>query len=219
MAIRGGGRDCHGHSLAEKVRYLMVIDFLVQFRWLWIAGRPGGGKTSLSIYLADLLIKGNYANKIAINTPLIGYEPMLVVESPRDVVGFENCVIILDEAWLYIGQGASRKDVNPWLGFIRKGNNYLIAPSVLPLTKDFNVFRVSRRFNWMQLGAPVWQYQWNLDSPTDKDKGRWFWWNPAQVFGLYDHKAKPDECYYIYDFSVTGAQDVRNNQQHERQPA
>lgn len=177
----------------------MVIDFLVQFRWLWLSGRPGGGKTSLGIYLANLLVKLGYAQRIAINTPLLGLEPSAIVQTPAEVHTYEHCAIILDEAWLYIGKGAQRKEINEWLGYIRKGNNYLIAPSVLPLCNDFKVFQVQRQFNGLQLGLPFWRYIWKLDTGVEKDKGAWVWWNPAQVFGSYDHRAKPEQQYYIYE--------------------
>lgn len=196
----------------------MVLDFLVKFRWLWLAGQPGAGKTSLGIYLADRLISSGRARYVAINTPLIGFEPIAVVDRAADVTGRQHTVIILDEAWLYIGKGAQRKDINPWLAFIRKGNNYLIAPSVLPLSNDFRTFRCQRDFNGMAVGLPLWLYKWQLDTGIDKDRGWWIWWRPQQVFGLYDHEAMPSEEYYIYDFMPDDEDmsDEGNQDEHER---
>ena len=178
----------------------MLPYFLTIFRTLWLRGRPGGGKTSLSIKLAMELVNGGYAHNVAANTPLnIGIKPE-IVEDMEAVRAVKDTVIILDEAWQELGVGVRPKAVTDWMATIRHRNQYLVMPSVQELTRQAGTFSARRLWNGYLVGIPLWLYRWDIAGKgRDKgDTGKWLWWNPKSVFGFYDHRRSPDGKYYIY---------------------
>lgn len=181
-----------------------VIRYLTLFRTCWISGRYGGGKTALAIWLSLELVKQGYADKIVTNTELTFASPVDTVRSDQ-VHEIENCAVILDEAWLLLPQGASNKHTQEWLAYLRKNNQHILLPSVLPLAKQVSSFMVERWFNGLQLGVPFWGYTYQLRSASigkRRDEVASFWWfRPSKVFSLYDHKARPGDKYYVYSFT------------------
>lgn len=184
-----------------------MLNYVHLYRMLWLAGRFGGGKTSLAIAVAQWLISKSYARYIASNIPLFfGREVerrslselrKLASDGKPEV---RDTVILLDEAWQQLG---ARKGHNAeaWLAFTRKANNYLLMPSVLPLAKEVQQLKCSRVLNGMVFGIPLWRYWWKLGEGKgeDGDKGHFNWWRPSAVFDLYDHTCVPIEEYIIYD--------------------
>lgn len=183
-----------------------MLNYCWLYRMIWICGRFGGGKTSLGVQIARWLTSKGYARYVASNIQL-NVGTVVRVVSPADLRRydckgpvFRDMVILFDEAWQNLGKGASRKEIISWLAFMRKGNNFLIMPSVLPLVQEVNVLKVERFFNGMALGVPVWLYRWNLgDHRKGGDRGWYMFSNPSQVFGFYDTTAIPSEDFTIYD--------------------
>lgn len=183
-----------------------MLNYTWLYRMVWISGRFGGGKTALGVAIAQWLCGRNYARYVASNIELgFGREVARVsaAELRRyDCTGpiLRDMVILMDESWMYLGKGSSRKQVVDWLAFMRKGNNFLVMPSVLPLVSDVATLRVERIFNGLVVGLPVWLYKWSLgDYRKGGDKGFHWFSNPARVFGLYDTAAIPSEEYTIYE--------------------
>jgi hypothetical protein len=180
-----------------------VIRYLTLFRTCWISGRYGGGKTALSIWLALQLVERGYANKIVTNTELTFAVPVDTLRAGQ-VHDIEDCAVILDEAWLLLPRGASNKQAQEWLAYLRKNNQHVILPSVLPLAQQVSNFIVERWFNGLALGVPLWGYSYQLRSAgigkKQTEVGSLYWWRPSQVFELYDHKARPGDKYYVYEF-------------------
>lgn len=187
-----------------------MLNYAWLYRMISFVGRFGGGKTSLAIAVAQWLCGKNYARYVASNIPLnFGTHIKTVdvdelrridysLEKPAPV--HRDTAILMDESWMYLGKGASRKDVSDWLAFMRKGNNFLLMPSVLPLVSDVTTLKVERYFNGMVLGMPAWLYRWTLGNPKQGgDKGHYIWWNPQRVFDLYDSSGIPGEDFLIYD--------------------
>lgn len=185
-----------------------MFDYVRLYRMLWLSGRFGGGKTSLAIALAQALCAKGYARFIASNIPLFfGREIRRVdIKGLRavDAAGLpvvRDTVIILDEAWQHLGERKGHA-ADDWLAYMRKANNFLLMPSVLPLAKVVQQLTCARFFNGMVFGIPLWLYWWRLGKTgkgVDGDKGRFWWWHPAKVFALYDHSGVPLEEYIIYD--------------------
>jgi len=187
----------------------MLMDYVRLFRTVWLAGRPGGGKTSLSIAMSLQLVAGGYADKICSNTPLrIG-----TLEGEIDAKGAQglhDVVIILDEAWQHLGKGARLAERDAWFAYRRHHNQYLILPSVLDLCPMASNFIVERTMNWSPFGIPLWVYGYSLQSSKLKGKkgrrvgqadvGKYYWWHPSRVFPYYDNKYNPGEVYYVYSF-------------------
>lgn len=183
-----------------------MLNYSWLYRMVWLSGRFGGGKTSLAVAVAVWLCQRNYARYIASNIKLaLGREVARVSASELRRVSCEgpvyrDTVILMDEAWTVLGKGVGRKTVVDWLAYMRKGNNFLIMPSVLPLVNEVTVLRAERVFNGLQLGVPVWLYRWHLgDYKRGGDRGWYVFHNPSSVFGLYDTLGIPSEEFTIYD--------------------
>lgn len=183
-----------------------MLNYTHLFRMVWIRGRFGGGKTALAVAVCLWLVQKSYARYIASNIALtVGREVAVVsAEELRRVscAGpvFRDTVILMDESWQALGKGTSRNQIQSWLSFMRKGNNFLIMPSVLPLVSDVTTLQVERFFNGLVLGVPAWLYKWHLgDYRKGGDRGLHLFMNPKRVFGLYDTAAIPSEEYTIYD--------------------
>lgn len=193
-----------------------MLNYTWLYRMVWIAGRFGGGKTALAVYICMWLCEKGYARYIASNVKL-GFGTVVRTVSASDLryhdcngFAFRDTVILMDESWQVLGKGASRKQVIEWLAFMRKANNFLIMPSVLPLVAEVNVLKVERIFNGLALGIPVWLYRWNLgDYRRGGDRGHYLLRNPSQVFGLYDTAQIPSEDFTIYDTWRQEAEDNR----------
>lgn len=183
-----------------------MLNYTWLYRMVWICGRFGGGKTSLGIAIALWLCRRSYARYIASNIELtVGKQVACVSANELRRVSCEgpvyrDTVILMDEAWIQLGKGSGRKQVVDWLAYIRKGNNFLVMPSVMPLVAEVGILRVERIFNGMTVGIPGWLYRWNLgDKRKGGDTGVYWFNDPKSVFGLYDTIKIPSEDYRIYD--------------------
>ena len=177
------------------------MHLLTYYRMLHLAGRFGGGKTSLGLWLALQLVHDSRARYIASNIPLsfdaIGQYQFL------QLADFRDTVIFLDEAHQKLAAGMY-ENARHFLAFLRHRNQFLIMPSVFKLTGQASIFRCERSFNGTALGLPVWYYNWWLDTGLGKGtQGRYAFWFPGRVFPFYDHTHDPDENednFYLYDF-------------------
>lgn len=210
LADPGVDRGCAVVAF-HSVTILMddLTDMVVRFRTLWIDGRYGGGKTALAVWLATLICRGGYADKIVSNTPL--NLPLVDKLQERDVYDVKFAVLLLDEAWRYLGKGKSR-NIDDWLGYLRKYDQVLLLPSVRPLAADLRSLQALRTMNWQVLGIPLWQYSYMVDDGTGglrravkrskkERRGRvfeWSFWQPQRVFGLYDHSALELPYFGVY---------------------
>jgi hypothetical protein len=195
--------------VADRDYLLMLMEYLTIYRCIWLAGRPRGGKTSLAIAMALYLVGNDFADKIAVNTPLtIGnLEGTLPLE---EVQQLQNVATIIDEAWMQLGRSSKAMDRDRWLAYPGKLNQYLILPSARELHRDFADFVIERTMNWLPFGIPLWEYKYNLrGSKVIKGKngrrgipdvGRYLWWFPQRVFKYYHHKEQPKDFYYVYTF-------------------
>jgi hypothetical protein len=184
-----------------------MFNLFTVYRTLWCSGRPGGGKTSLAVYLALRLVQAQRVSGIGTNTRLhmpAGWVES-VVDSASALVEETDIALIVDEAWSEVGVG-NDKAVKTWLAYPRKKNQYLLFPSVLPISRQVAVYRVERVLNLSGLGIPVWCYRYTLTVGLGESvTGVWYWRNPARVFGVYDHTATIGNDYYVYRYNTESA--------------
>lgn len=178
----------------EFVRILRMI------RYCWICGRYGGGKTTLALMLSDILVRSKVSRYVISNTPLAVDVPFETTFDERSLGDVHDSVIILDEAGIFLEDG-NKKLLKQWFAFLRHHNQIVLMPSVMPVVRYASMLRCQRMFNGLQLGIPTWLYRWELRMLAASDKGWFFWWNPASVFGLVDTNYDPDGSWFIYDFS------------------
>lgn len=176
------------------------FQLLTTYRTLWLAGRPGGGKTSLAVHFALRLVNDGYVARIGSNIPLtiVGYK-CTEYDRSDPLTEASDIATIVDEAWAEVSQG-NDKAVRHWLAYPRKRNQYLLFPSVLPVHRQVSVFRCERLLNGYMLGFPLWIYRYELAVALgDSVRGAWWWTNPAKVFTSYDHLYTLGAKYYVYE--------------------
>lgn len=187
-----------------------LIHYATTFRTVWFGGRYGGGKTSLAVWLALGLVEQRYASTIISNLPLaLDGEQIIGREEARSA---SDAVLILDEGWQELEVGSSNRSIKEWLAFLRKQNQIVLLPSVLPLARQVSVFTVERRFNGYPFGLPIWVYRWRLNTGAITRRSSelgWLWWvRPSDVFGVYDHEYRPDgKRWFRYDFDFDSDSD------------
>ncbi|MEO5351048.1 MAG: hypothetical protein H7836_15605 [Magnetococcus sp. YQC-3] len=163
-----------------KARFIGESTFwgmLQNFRVVWIRGRYGGGKTSLAFLIASKLIAEKTVDGLVSNIPATFSSSVEFLRRP--------CVILLDEAWMYV---EGRGDVYDYAGFVRKFDHILLLPSVFSVHARLATFTVQRVFNAYSLGIPIWWYRWNLKDKDVKEHGYFGIQNPKAIFGHYPTK-------------------------------
>jgi hypothetical protein len=185
----------------EPVRYLTL------FRTLWFAGRYGGGKTALAVYMAAQLVIERYATTIVSNLPLdLGVDGVTIKRG--DISGIKDAVLLLDEGWQELEIGSSAKAVKAWLAYLRKDNLHVLLPSVHALAREVSNYTIERKWNLLVFGLPYWVYQWRLitghHSKKDVSMGWLYLHKPQRIFGSYDHEYRPDgERWFVYEFGTS----------------
>jgi hypothetical protein len=147
------------------------------FRVVTIVGRYGGGKTLLSVAVSKYLLDNGFVSKVVTNFPCSFASP--------PSVPLVDSAIVLDEAWTTLFPGASHKQIMTYLAFLRKLNNILLLPSVVPLSKRVNVLEVVRYLNCEIFGLPLWIYRWRLRATGER--GYFALLFPFRYYNLYDH--------------------------------
>jgi len=181
-----------------------MLEQLALFRSCWFSGRYGGGKTLAAVWTAVQLLNAGKVERIISNIPL-NLPVVGVPMSERDVRDSRNAAIIIDEAWVLLATGLW-KEARDWFAFLRKRNQYLLLPSVLPLTGITRTFRCERRWAGSQLGFDIWLYSWIIDygelSVKGSQRGSFWLRSPSRIYHIYDHGGEPGD-FTCYDFRKT----------------
>jgi len=173
------------YSSMKTARFIgagIFVEMVKNFRVLWVRGRYGGGKTSLTVLLSGKLLAEGIVNQVVSNIPMTFSVP---ASDP-----LKDACLVLDEAWMYI---EGRNDVKDYGAFIRKQNDILLLPSVFPVHARFSSFYVTRIFNGYIVGLPVWWYRWTLRDKDIKETGVFGVLHPVAVFGHYPTKYVPGD--------------------------
>lgn len=169
----------------SRLSFLSASEFLeifCAFRVCCLSGRFGGGKTALGVALSAWLLASDRVQYVVSNVPMLYRTPA--------TVPLYNSAILLDEAWQYL---ESRQDVLSYAAYLRKFNLYLILPSVFPIHRRLDFFRVQRIFNAFAVGLPAWVYRYDLNSGKISEKGYFAIWRPDALFGTYDTEFVPGD--------------------------
>lgn len=161
------------------------------YKFLWLRGRTGGGKTSFAFYLALSLLQDGLVERIYSNIPSVARFPKW------GDCGLKSAYVI-DEGGLFM---KSAKDFQVVAGALRKAGNYVIISSVIPPAREFAMLSVQRSMNLASIiGVNIWVYEYELSAGATRDKGSFVWTNPKSVFGLYDTDFYPSDDGGIEEF-------------------
>lgn len=152
------------------------------FRYVWISGRYGSGKTMFSVAFAAWLVAQGYAEGVCANFPTI-----LAPETiPTPLV---NRVIIIDEASKFLASG---KNSIQYTAYLRKFKQIYILPSVFSPHPRLCNIAVERVFNAYVVGLPFWLFEWSALGGRKKFGGKFIMWRPLRMIGTYDTDFVPD---------------------------
>lgn len=149
------------------------------YRIVWISGRFGGGKTSLALELARSFLKEGY--HLISNIRTVWRDDLV------DVVADEKfslkTVFVLDEGGLLL---EDNREIKKIVAYAAKMDIVLLIPSVFPPPRLASSFIIQPVFNLSAIGLPFIYYKWEIKMGMWKDTGWFIWWNPKNIFGIYD---------------------------------
>lgn len=155
---------------------------------VWFSGRFGGGKTSGCYIIASWLYAHRKVDRIMSNIPDVVSVP---VSAPVN-----KTALIIDESWQFL---SGWDDVKAYAAYLRKLELILLMPSVFPPNPRLRMLSTYRIYDGYTTGIPLWVYRWDMVMNGVREKGLYFIFNPAAVFGMFDTKYIPDSDKGIVD--------------------
>lgn len=183
-----------------------IIGLTNSYRVIWIDGRYGGGKTSLAHMLAYELLKSGKYKYLVSNVNSVWRDKREDIKPDADKR--LNCVVILDEGGLFIDDPRKAQRFKTAL---RKLNVVVITPSVEPPSSRMKFITVQRELSFEFVGLPAYLYRWSLKKGMVTEKGRFAWWKPAGIFGIYDTSQNPMSDSGIAGFLIEAAERVNKD--------
>jgi hypothetical protein len=163
----------------------LFMEYVKQYRSVWLAGRLGGGKTSLAVYVARMLAKEGY--RIISN---IRVEGAIRVPAPED---FSRAVVILDEAADFLDAYEFRNELLASFKYLRHFDLIVLlacTDKVHARLRKLIVERVFRLEALLPLPTPIWLYRFWVGPDRWRKKesiGSYFLFiPPAWLFKSYD---------------------------------
>lgn len=165
------------------------------YRLIWICGKFGGHKTSLSLAIAEEYLKqGYYLITNNRNVWADDYKNLQL-----DDKGHLNAVVLLDEGGLYFK--ASRQ-IEQIASYANKMNCIYIIPSFWPPARSAQVLKIQPLFSLKSAGLPIIFYKWQVDIGGFHDKGWFIWAFPQEIYGIYSRQDPGDDPQDIIDFLI-----------------
>jgi hypothetical protein len=132
----------------------LFVEYVKEYRSVWITGRLGGGKTSLAAYIAHTLAKEGY--KIISNIRIQG-----AIRIPQPV-DFSRAVVILDEAADFLDAYEFRNELLASFKYLRHFDLICLFPcadKIHARLRKLIVERVFRLEALLPLPFPIWIYR------------------------------------------------------------
>jgi hypothetical protein len=146
---------------------------------LYLAGRKGGGKTTLSFVLADHFLRSGICSGVWANIP----------HTYPVATSLQSAFIILDEAAQFFDARFSAMGFDLYTMWARKTDSFYVFPSVHAVDVRARNLQAIRLFDMDAIpGLRIWFYGWES---TYKEKGMFILVNPSHWFGTFDTKAIP----------------------------
>lgn len=153
-------------------------------RSVYIGGRVGGYKTSLSIMIAYELWRRGYIESVYSNMPCVfndSIDDLASIDDPRNV----SAVCIWDEAANFFQRASETQEI---FTALRKVNLIMLMPSAdRPTTRVIKLL-IEPFFVGAIIGLPLVVYRTiSFGTRRSDDQTSFFvWWQPRAAFGLYD---------------------------------
>lgn len=155
------------------------VQALREIRVVHIAGRFGGGKTSMAFMLATIFaerygysVVSNVASPIADDWETIVYRP------------YEGCraFVIVDEGGLWLQDAASCQAV---AAYAAKLDCVFVIPSRVEPHRSFSALWLQPVWGLYGVLIPYLHYRWGVALGKQRSQGAFGWWRSSEVHGLY----------------------------------
>lgn len=169
-------------------------------RVIWLGGRLGSGKSALAYRLVyEFCMNMGYRYCFSNCYSVWNDNPSDAVLrlNDRGLPQFLDAVFLLDEAGQFMSNPSEAKE---WTAYLRKVNVVVILASNTPPHHSIRFLTIQRTLSLMPMGLPAWLYKWTLESLSVEEWGRFMWWRPSEIFGIYDTDGFPDEADDLRDF-------------------
>lgn len=179
------------------------ISVVNNYRLLWIAGRFGGGKTSLAFMMAQEWLKKGY--RLVTNGRCIWSDKLDDLEFV-DEFGHLKLIVVLDEGGL---EFKGTRQVEAIASYAAKMDVIYILPSFWPPVRSAQVVIAQPLFGFTRIGVPLIIYKWRVKLGGFDDGGYFGWWLPSEIYGVYSRQDPGDLAEDIIDFLVEKAEKFR----------
>lgn len=176
-----------------------LLEYIMNYRKVWIRGRLGYGKTSLAFMIAEALLRERLVDGIVSNCP---NQYPTSVNGPDDGTLFNKCVVY-DEAGQELDARTSMTNSKAYGAFARKLGIVYLFPSVVPVDRRLRDIEISPAYK--MLGKTKYNYIITASAGTDKDKTQGsFTIDLKQSYGKYSTSYIPTgDCGIQKRFALT----------------
>ena len=166
-------------GLIGAAQFLRTVE---SYRLLWIAGKFGGGKTSLAFYMSEPWLKKGY--RLITNGKCIWADDLSKLDF-IDEWGHLKAVVVLDEGGL---EFKASVQVETIAAYAAKMDVIYLLPSFWPPVRRAQVVTAQPLFSFFTIGIPLIVYRWDVQLKGFKDGGYFYWWQPKEIFGVYSRQ-------------------------------
>lgn len=179
------------------------ISVVNNYRLLWVSGRFGGGKTSLAFKLAETWLEQGY--RLLTNGRCVWADKAEEIDFV-DEFGHLKTIVVLDEGGL---EFKASKQVEMIAAYAAKMDIIFILPSFWAPVRTAQVVTCQPVFGFQMIGLPLIVYKWKVKLGGFEDGGMFFWWRPAEIYGVYSRQDPGDIAADIIDLLVAKAEAFR----------
>ena len=166
--------------LIDAGHMLMTVE---NYRLCWISGRTSGGKTALSLKIAEHFLNRDF--RLITNMECIWNDKLEGIKILPEKDGHLQAVVVLDEGGRWFRKGDI---IEAMASYVAKMNLIFLFPSFWPPHRNAQVVVVQPLFNFKKIGLPIIRYQMTVRIEGFKDDSKFWWLWPQEVYGVYSRQ-------------------------------
>ena len=172
-----------------------LMELVKSYRMVWIGGRFGGGKTSLSYVIAEHYLRQGY--RLVTNNRCVWADDTNNVQ--LEDAGKLKAVVLLDEGGLYF---KASKQIEQICAYAAKMDVIYLLPTFFPPAPAARVLTIQPVYSLMSAGIPLIVYRWRVKLGAWDDAGGFAWWYPRAIYGIYSRQDPGSDPQEIIDWLV-----------------
>jgi len=187
-------------ALIGAAQFLRTVE---SYRLLWIAGKFGGGKTSLAFYMSKAYMEKGY--RLITNGRCMWADNLADLDFVNES-GHLKSIVVLDEGGLEFKASAQIEMI---AAYAAKMDCIYILPSFFPPVRRAQVVTAQPLFAFFTIGIPLIVYRWDVQLKGFKDGGYFYWWKPSEIYGIYSRQDPGDMAWDITEWLAQKSEDFR----------